>query len=82
MGTDFGRRADAGFTSGGAQISLKQAWRRWWRIRTGSGGRLASLCMHVKFVEEKQLVIHLQTRCQITTVTESSPDIDSSRQQP
>jgi len=66
VGTDLGRRAVAGFTSGGEQMSLRPARRRWWRIRTGSGGRQASLCKHVMLVEEKQLVIHLQTRCQNT----------------
>jgi len=49
-------------------MSLRPARRRWWRIRTGSGGREASLCRHLKLVEEKQLVIHLQTRCQNTDI--------------
>ena len=68
MGTDIGRRAEAGFTSGGEQMSLRPARRRWWRIRRGSGGRQASLCKHIKLVVEKQLVIHLQTRCQKTDI--------------
>jgi len=54
----------AGLISGGEQMSLRPAWRRWWHTRTGSSGRQASLCKHVMLVEEKQLVIHLQTRCQ------------------
>ena len=54
----------AGFTSGGEQMSLRPARRRWWRTRTGSGGRQAFLCKHAMVVEEKQLVIHLQVRCQ------------------
>jgi len=45
-------------------MSLRPARQRWWRTRTGSGGRQASLCTHVRLVVEKQLVIHLQTRCQ------------------
>jgi len=61
---DLGRRAVGGFISGGEQVSLRPARRRWWRTRTGSGGRQASVCKHVRLVEEKQLVIHLQTRCQ------------------
>jgi len=64
VGTDLGRRAVAGFISGGEQMSLRPARRRWWRTRIGSGGRQASLCRQVKLVEEKQLVIHLQTRYQ------------------
>ena len=58
----------AGFISGGEQMSLKPARRRWWRIRAGSGGRQASLCKHVVLVVEKQLVIHLQTRRQKTDI--------------
>jgi len=68
VGTDLGRRAVAGFISGEEQMSLRPARRRWWRTRTGSGGRQASLCRHVRLVEEKQLVIHLQTRCQKTDI--------------
>jgi len=63
----------AGFTSGGEHMSLRPARRRWWRTKAGSGGRQASLCRHVKLVEEKQLVIHLQTRCQ---KTDMGPMID------
>jgi len=58
----------AGFISGGEQMSLRPARRRWWRTRISSGGRQASLCRQVKLVEEKQLVIHLQTRCQKTDI--------------
>jgi len=58
----------AGFISGGEQMSLRPARRRWCRIRTGSGGRRASLCKHPRLVEETQLVIHLQTRCQNTDI--------------
>ena len=58
----------AGFISGGEQMSLRPARRRWWRRRTGSRGRQASLCKHVRLVEEKQLIIHLQTRCQKTDI--------------
>jgi len=58
----------AGFTSGGEQMSLRPARRRWWRTRTGNWGRQASLCKHVMLVEEKQLVIHLQTQCQQTVM--------------
>jgi len=54
----------AGSISGGEQMSLRPARRRWWRTRSGSVGRQASLCRQVILVEEKQLVIHLQTRCQ------------------
>jgi len=68
VGTDLGRRAEAGFISGGEQMSLRPARGRWWRIRTGNGGRQASLCKHVMLVEEKRLVIHLQTRCQKTDI--------------
>jgi len=68
VGADLVRRAEAGFISGGEQMSLRPARRRWWRIRTGSEGRLASLYKHVKLVVEKQLVIHLQTRCQKTDI--------------
>jgi len=68
VGTDLGRRAVAGFISGGEQMSLRLGRRRWWRTRTRSGGRPASLCKHVRLVEEKQLVIHLQTRCQKTDI--------------
>ena len=68
MGTDLGRRDVAGFISGGEQMSLRPARRRWWRISIGRGGRQASLCKHVRLVEEKQLVIHLQTRCQKTDI--------------
>jgi len=64
VGTDFRSRAVAGFISGGEHMSLRPARRRWWRTRAGSGGRQASLCKHIRLVEEKQLVIHLQTRCQ------------------
>jgi len=49
-------------------MSLRPARRRWWRTRIDSGGRQASLCKHVRLVEEKQLVIHLQTRCQKTDI--------------
>jgi len=63
----------AGFISGGEQMSLRPARRRWWRTRTGSGERQASLCKQVMLVEEKQLVIHLQTRCQ---KTDMGPTID------
>jgi len=58
----------AGFICGVGQMSLRPASRRWWRTRTGSGGRQASLSRHVRLVEEKQLVIHLQTRCQKTDI--------------
>ena len=68
VGTDLGRRAVAGFISGGEQMSLRPATRRWCRTREGSGGRQASLCKHVCLVEEKQLVIHLETRCQKTHI--------------
>jgi len=68
VGTDFGRRAVAGSISGGEQISLRPARRRWWRIRTGRGGRQASLCKHIVLVVEKQLVIHLQIRRQKTDI--------------
>jgi len=68
VGTDLGRRAGAGFISGGEQMSLRPARRRWWRISISSGGRQASLCKHVRLLEEKQLVIHLQTRCQKTDI--------------
>jgi len=53
-----------GFISGGEQMSLRPARWRWWRISAGCRGRQASLCKHVVLVVEKQLVIHLQTRCQ------------------
>ena len=68
VGTDLGRRAVAGLISGGEQISLRPARRRWWHTRAGSGGRQASLCKHVMVVEEKELVIHLQTRYQNTDI--------------
>jgi len=68
VGTDLGRRAVAGFISRGEQMSLRPARRRWWRTSIGSGGRQASLCKHARLVEEKQLVIHLQTRCQNTDI--------------
>ena len=58
----------AGLISGGEQISLRPARQRWWRTRTGSGGRKASRCKHVRLVEEKQMVIHRQTRCQKTDI--------------
>jgi len=58
----------AEFISGREQISLRPARRRWWCTITGSGGRKASLCTQVMLVEEKQLVIHLQTRCQKTDI--------------
>ena len=61
VGTDLGRRAEAGFISGGEQTSLRPARRRWWHIRVGSGWRQASLWKKVVLVVEKQLVIHLQT---------------------
>jgi len=64
VGTVLGRRAEAGFISGGEQISLRAARRRWWRIRAGRGGRQASLCIQVVLVVEKQLVIHLQIQRQ------------------
>jgi len=63
----------AGFISRGEQMSLRPAKRCWWRTRTGSGGRQASLCKPVMLVEEKQVVIHLQTRCQ---KTDMGPMID------
>jgi len=66
--TDLGRRAVAGFISGGEQMSLRPARRRWWRTSISSARRQASLCKHVRLVEEKQLVIHLQTRCQKTDI--------------
>jgi len=65
---DFGRRAVAGFISGGEQLSLRLARGRWWRTRTGGGGRQASLCKHVVLVVEMQLVIHLQTWRQETDI--------------
>jgi len=65
---DLGTRAVAGFISEGDQMSLRPARGRWWRTRTGSRGRQASLCKHVRLVEEQQLVIHLQTRCQKTDI--------------
>jgi len=68
VGTDLGRRAEAGFISGGEHKSLRPARRRWWHTRAGSRGRQASLCKHVVLVVEKQLVIHLQTRCQKTDI--------------
>jgi len=37
VGTDLGTRPEAGFISGGEQISLRPARRRWWRIRIGRG---------------------------------------------
>jgi len=58
----------AGFISGGEQTSLRPARRHWGRTRTGSRGRQASLCKHIMLVEEKQLVIYLQTRCQKTDI--------------
>jgi len=58
----------AGFISGGEQMSLRPARRRWWRTRTGSGERQASLCKHIRLVDEIQLVIHLQTRYQKTDI--------------
>jgi len=58
----------AGFISGGEQMSLRPARGRWWRTSMSSVGRQASLCKHVRLVEEKQLVIHLQTRCQKTDI--------------
>jgi len=42
----------------GEQMRLKPARRRWWRIRTGSGGRQASLCKYIVLVVEKQFVLH------------------------
>jgi len=68
VGTHLGSHAEAGFISGGEQMSLRPARRRWWRIRVGSGGRQASLCKHVMLVVVKQLVIHLQTGCQKTDI--------------
>ena len=68
MGTDLGRRAEAGFIFGGEQISLRPARQRWWRTRTDSGGRQASLCKHIVLVVVKQLVIHLQTQRQKTDI--------------
>jgi len=59
---DFERFAEAGFISGEELMSLRPARRHWWRIRTGSGRRQASLCKYLVMVVEKQLVIHLQTR--------------------
>jgi len=64
VGTDLGKHAKSGFTSGGGQISLRPARQRWWHTRTGRGGRQASLSKHVELVVVKQLVIHLQTRHQ------------------
>jgi len=58
----------AGFMSGLEQMSLRPARRRWWRTSISRGGRQASLFKHVRLVEEKQLVIHLQTRCQKTDI--------------
>jgi len=58
----------AGFISGGVQTSIRPARRRWWRTRTGNRGTHASLCKRVRLVEEKQLVIYLQTRCQKTDI--------------
>jgi len=49
-------------------MSLRPARRRWWGNKTGSGGRQASLSRQLMLVEEKQLVIHLQTRCQKTDI--------------
>jgi len=49
-------------------MSLRPARRHWWRTRTGSGGRQASLCRHVMLVDEKQLVLYPQTRCQKTDI--------------
>jgi len=49
-------------------MRLRPARRCWWRITTGSWGREASLCKHVMLVEKKQLLIHLQTRCQKTAI--------------
>jgi len=49
-------------------MTLRPARRRSWRMRTGSGGRQASLCKQVMLVEKKQLVINLQTRCQKTDI--------------
>jgi len=68
VGTDSGRRVEAGFISGVVQISLRPARQRWWRIRAGSWGRQASLNKQVVLVVEKQLVIHLQTRRQKTDI--------------
>jgi len=49
-------------------MSLRLARRRWWCMSRSSGGRQASLCKHIRLVEEKQLVMHLQTRCQKTDI--------------
>ena len=68
VGPDLARRAVAGFIFRGEQMSLRPARRRWWRIRAGSRGRQASLSKHIVLVVEKQLVIHLQTRCQKTDI--------------
>jgi len=67
--TVFGSRAEAGFISGGEQLSLRPARRHWWRIRAGNGGRLASLCKHVVLVVKRQLVINLQSRRQKTDIS-------------
>jgi len=58
----------AGLISRGEQMILRPARQRWCRIKTGSRGRQASLCRQVMLVEEKQLVIHLQTRWQKTAI--------------
>jgi len=68
VGTDLGRRAEAGFISGGELISIRPARWHWWRIRAGRGGRQNSLCKHVVLVVEKQFAIHLQTRRQKTDI--------------
>jgi len=68
VGTALGRHAVGGFISGGEQISLRLARRGWWRMRTGSGGRQASLCKQAVLVVVKQLVIDLQTRHQKTDI--------------
>jgi len=68
VGPDLGRHAVAGFISWGEQISLRPARGHWWRTRRGSEGRQASLCKHVVLVVVKQLVIHLQIRCQKTDI--------------
>ena len=68
MGADLGRRAKAGFISGGEQRSLRWARRCWWRTRTGSEGRHASLCQQVVLVVGKLLVLRLQTRREKTDI--------------
>jgi len=58
----------AGLISREEQMILRPARRRWWCTKPSSRGRQASLCRQVILVEEKQLVIHLQTRCHKTDI--------------